>query len=94
MGALRVVLGDQLSGGIAALADIDARRDVVVLAEVRNECTYVKHHKQKIVLVLAAMRHFAAALRERGIRIDYVTLDDPANTHTSAWRSGARGGAA
>jgi deoxyribodipyrimidine photolyase-related protein len=82
VGVLRVVLGDQLCDGIAALADIDAANDVVIMAEVRNECTYVKHHKQKIVLVLAAMRHFAAALRERGIRIDYVTLEDPANTHT------------
>jgi deoxyribodipyrimidine photolyase-related protein len=77
---LRVVLGDQLSAGIAALADLDAARDVVLLAEVRDECTYVKHHKQKIVLVLSAMRHFAAGLRARGVRVDYVTLDDPANT--------------
>jgi deoxyribodipyrimidine photolyase-related protein len=82
LGVLRVVLGDQLSAGIAALADLDRRRDVVLLAEVRDECTYVKHHKQKIVLVLSAMRHFAAALRSRGVSVDYVALDDPANTHS------------
>jgi deoxyribodipyrimidine photolyase-related protein len=82
LGVLRVVLGDQLSAGIAALTDLDKRRDVVLLAEVRDECTYVKHHKQKIVLVLSAMRHFAAALRSRGVTVDYVTLDDPANTHS------------
>ena len=52
------------------------------MAEVQDECTYVKHHKKKIVLVLSGMRHFAAALRERGVRVDYVTLDDPANTHS------------
>jgi deoxyribodipyrimidine photolyase-related protein len=79
---LRVVLGDQLSPAIAALADIDAERDVVLMAEVHAECTYVKHHKQKLVLVLAAMRHFAQALQARGVRVDYVRLDDPANTHT------------
>ncbi len=82
MGVLRLVLGDQLSFGIAALADLDARHDVVLLAEVRDECTYVKHHKQKIVLVLSAMRHFAAALRQRGVRVDYIALDDKANTHS------------
>jgi deoxyribodipyrimidine photolyase-related protein len=79
---LRVVLGDQLSRRIAALADLDPARDVVLLAEVRAECTYVRHHQQKIVLVLAAMRHFAASLRSRGIRVDYVKLDDPGNTQS------------
>jgi deoxyribodipyrimidine photolyase-related protein len=79
---LRVVLGDQLSTGIAALSDIDPPHDVVLMAEVMAECTYVPHHAQKIVLVLSAMRHFAAALRARGIRVDYMALDDPANTQT------------
>jgi deoxyribodipyrimidine photolyase-related protein len=80
--ALRVVLGDQLSPGIAALRDLDPARDVVLLAEVREECTYVRHHQQKIVLVLAAMRHFAAALRAQGVTVDYTRLDDPDNTHS------------
>jgi deoxyribodipyrimidine photolyase-related protein len=79
---LRIVLGDQLSDRIAALRDLDMAHDVVLLAEVREECTYVKHHKQKIVLVLSAMRHFAASLRQAGVRVAYVTLDDAANTHS------------
>jgi deoxyribodipyrimidine photolyase-related protein len=81
-GTLRIILGDQLSDSLPSLADIDPARDVVLMAEVQAECTYVKHHKKKIVLVLAAMRHFASALRERGLRVEYVTLDDPQNTHT------------
>jgi deoxyribodipyrimidine photolyase-related protein len=81
-GVLRVVLGDQLSDSLSSLTDLDAARDVVLMAEVRDECTYVKHHKQKIVLVLSAMRHFAARLRARGVRVDYVALDDAANTHS------------
>jgi adenylate kinase len=48
--------------------------------EVSAETTYVPHHKQKIVLILAAMRHFAAALAAEGIVVDYVRLNDPANT--------------
>ncbi len=81
-GVLRMVLGDQLSAGLASLADLDAASDVVLMAEVRDECTYVRHHVQKIVLVLSAMRHFAAELRAQGARVEYVTLDDPANTHS------------
>jgi len=80
MMTLRLVLGDQLTLDLASLADVDVSRDVVLMAEVAEEATYVRHHKQKIVFVLSAMRHFAAALRERGIRVDYVTLDDPANS--------------
>ncbi len=81
-GALRLVLGDQLSEGLSALEGLDVARDVVLMLEVREECTYVPHHPQKIVLILSAMRHFAAALRARGVTVDYVALDDPANTHS------------
>jgi deoxyribodipyrimidine photolyase-related protein len=80
MSVLRVVLGDQLSADISALADLDPATDVVLMMEVQAETTYVRHHKQKIVLVLSAMRHFAEELRARGITVDYVRLDDPDNT--------------
>jgi deoxyribodipyrimidine photolyase-related protein len=79
MTTLRVVLGDQLTRSVAALEDLSAG-DVVLMAEVAEETTYVPHHRQKIVLVLSAMRHFADALRAEGIAVDYVRLDDPANT--------------
>jgi deoxyribodipyrimidine photolyase-related protein len=81
LSALRVILGDQLSRDIAALAGL-AAGDVVLMAEVMGECTYVPHHPQKIVLVLSAMRHFAAALAARGAKLRYVRLDDPENTQT------------
>jgi deoxyribodipyrimidine photolyase-related protein len=77
---LRLVLGDQLSPRITALDGLDAAEDVVLMAEVRAECTYVRHHAKKLVLVLSAMRHFARALQSRGVRVDYVRLDDPDNT--------------
>jgi deoxyribodipyrimidine photolyase-related protein len=50
------------------------------MMEVAAETTYVRHHKQKIVLVLSAMRHFAELLRRRGITVDYVELDAAENT--------------
>ena len=79
---LRMVLGDQCSAGLSALSDLDPATDTVLMAEVMAECTYVRHHQKKIVLVLSAMRHFAQALRARGVQVEYVTLDDPANTHS------------
>lgn len=76
---LRIVLGDQLSRGVAALRDLDPDRDTVLLAEVMGEATYVPHHPKKIAFLFSAMRHFAAALAAEGVRVRYVRLDDPAN---------------
>ncbi|WP_245528555.1 cryptochrome/photolyase family protein [Brevundimonas subvibrioides] len=83
-GVLRLVLGDQLSDGLSALTDLDPARDVVLMAEVRDEATYVGHHKQKIALIFAAMRAFALRLEARDIVVRYVRIDDPDNTHSIA----------
>ncbi len=82
MPTLVPVLGDQCSHRLASLTASDPADTVVLMMEVGNECSYVLHHKQKIVLILSAMRHFAAELRTLGWTVDYVTLDDPANTGT------------
>ncbi len=78
---LRLVLGDQLSGNLPALCDC-APGDVVLMAEVMDECSYVPHHTKKIVLILSGMRHFADSLRARGMTVDYVRLDAEGNTHS------------
>jgi deoxyribodipyrimidine photolyase-related protein len=49
------------------------------MMEVWDEATYVKHHKQKIVLIFAAMRHFADDCAPKAGR-SITWLDDPANT--------------
>jgi len=79
---LRLVLGDQLHRRVAALTDLDPEHDVVLIAEVRAEATYVRHHKQKIAFLFSAMRHFAAELQAEGIAVDYVRLDAACNTGT------------
>ena len=84
MKTLRLILGDQLSDSVSALADLDVAGDVVLLAEVRDEATYVKHHKQKIALVFAAMRQFGIRLAARGATVRYVRIDDPANAGSIA----------
>lgn len=80
MTTLRLVLGDQLSHCIAALQGIDTHNDVVLLCEVMEEATYVAHHPKKIAFLFSAMRHFAAELAARGVRVRYVELDTPDNT--------------
>ena len=74
------ILGDQLSPDISSLADRRPEDTVVLMMEVVEETTYVRHHKAKIALILSAMRHFAEELREAGWTVDYVRLDDPENT--------------
>ncbi len=76
------MLGDQLNRRVSSLVDLDPERDVVLLVEVRDEASYVRHHKQKIAFLFSAMRHFATELEAEGIAVDYVRLDAPDNTGT------------
>lgn len=79
MKTLVPVLGDQLSLSLSSLRDADRAETVVLMMEVAEETTYVRHHKQKIAYILSAMRHHAAALARAGWTVDYVRLDDPDN---------------
>ena len=78
--SLIVILGDQLSKNISSLRRADKTRDVVLMAEVMAEATYVRHHKKKFALVFSAMRHFAEELSNSGWNVDYVKLGDIGNT--------------
>jgi deoxyribodipyrimidine photolyase-related protein len=79
---LVLVLGDQLSDALSALAAADKSSDVVVMAEVMEEGSYVPHHPKKIALILAAMRKFAARLRADGWHVAYAELDDADNAQS------------
>lgn len=76
------VLGDQLSLSISSLQDADPARDLVLMCEVTEEATYVRHHKKKITLIFSAMRHFAEDLRDGGFDVRYVRLDDDGNSNS------------
>jgi len=94
---LVLILGDQLTPDIAALRAADKARDTVVMAEVLAEAQAVPHHPQKIAMIFAAMRHFAAALRADGWNVAYTRLDDPDNAGSipaELLRHAARTGAA
>ncbi len=79
MTTLRLVLGDQLSHDISSLQDADKQRDIILMCEVWDEATYVKHHQKKIAFLFSAMRHFAAELDKKGYRVHYTKLDDKQN---------------
>ncbi|GAA4041651.1 cryptochrome/photolyase family protein [Parerythrobacter jejuensis] len=74
------ILGDQLTRDLASLRGRTKEDTVILMMEVWDEATYVKHHKQKIALIFSAMRHFAAELEDAGWTVDYVTLTDSDNS--------------
>jgi deoxyribodipyrimidine photolyase-related protein len=80
--SLVLIVGDQLSVNLSSLRQADKASDVVFMAEVWPEASNVRHHQKKVVLVFSAMRHFAEELRNRGWKVDYVKLDDLANTQS------------
>jgi deoxyribodipyrimidine photolyase-related protein len=73
------VLGDQLTPTLSSLAGADPARDILLLAELHDEATYVRHHKKKIAFIFSAMRHFAEELRAAGWSVDYVKLGSADN---------------
>ncbi|MEX5561806.1 cryptochrome/photolyase family protein [Pseudophaeobacter sp. 1A16562] len=84
MAKLILILGDQLSLSLSALQVADKDTDIIVMAEVAEEGTYVRHHPKKIALILAAMRKFAEQLRAEGWTVAYTRLDDAGNTGSIA----------
>ncbi len=77
---LHIVAGDQLDVDAPALEGLDRNQDAVLMMEVEDESTHVPSHRQRTVLFLSAMRHFALDLVQRGYRVRYVRMDDPHNT--------------
>jgi deoxyribodipyrimidine photolyase-related protein len=90
------VLGDQLSHELASLRGADRATSLVLMAEVIEEARYVRHHRQKLVLVFAAMRHFARELEEAGWQVRYHRLEDADNPGSleAAILAAARGASA
>ena len=76
---LVLVLGDQLNVDASAFDGFDPKRDAVWMAEVMEESTHVWSSKPRTAMFLAAMRHFALALRRLGRPLHYRWLDDPDN---------------
>lgn len=74
--SLILILGDQLSRTLKPLMTGIKSSDVVLMVEVAEETTYVRHHKKKIAFLFSAMRHFAQLLNDDGWDVDYVKFND------------------
>ena len=79
---LILILGDQLSPHLSSLA---AAPDApVLMAELPDEASYVRHHQQKITLIFSAMRHFANALDAQGRKVTYIHYGSEARLNSFA----------
>jgi len=74
---LIVVLGDQLDPESAAFDDIDAKQDLIWMAESADEASQVWSVKPRIAMFFAAMRQFAQGLESCGYRLCYRRIDAP-----------------
>jgi deoxyribodipyrimidine photolyase-related protein len=72
---LVLILGDQLDRESSALDGFDAKQDRVLMIECVEESTHVWSHKTRTALFLSAMRHFAAYLQSKKMRLEYRSLD-------------------
>ncbi|MCP9927000.1 cryptochrome/photolyase family protein [Cyanobium sp. CH-040] len=70
------VLGDQLSAAQAALAAAEPASPRVLLLESTSSARARRCHRQKLVLVWSAMRHFAAELAVAGWTVDHRQVEN------------------
>lgn len=73
---LNLILGDQLDAESLLFDDFDHKHDRLWMAEVTAESTEYLSSKQRTVLFLSAMRHFAEKLKSDNYSLIYWTLSD------------------
>jgi len=78
MKKLRLILGDQLNINHSWFAS-DNGNTVYLMAEMRQETDYVRHHIQKVVAFFVSMRHFADVLESRNFAVDYLKISNKHN---------------
>ena len=78
MKTLRLILGDQLNSQHSWFKNSD-ENIVYLMAEMRQETDYVKHHIQKVVAFFLSMRNFAIDLKSKNHQIDYYHIFNKEN---------------
>ncbi|WP_227396217.1 cryptochrome/photolyase family protein [Jeotgalibacillus aurantiacus] len=73
--ATRWIFGSQLNHQLPIVKDADQDKDVFLFVEAHSRSTWQSYHKQKLVLIFSAMRHFAEELKEKGYTVDYREAD-------------------
>lgn len=75
---LRLILGDQLNSQHSWFGEKD-ENTIYLMAEMRQETDYVKHHIQKIVAFFLSMRNFANELLAENHSVIYFKISDKNN---------------
>ncbi len=75
---LRLILGDQLNAQHSWYKKKDSST-LYVIAELRQETDYVKHHIQKAAAFFSAMEQFSIALKKVGHHVLHLTLNETVN---------------
>ena len=78
MKTLRLLLGDQLNSEHSWFDEVNPNV-MYVMAEMRQETDYVKHHIQKVVAFFLSMRNFASHLKSKNHQVVYFEIDDANN---------------
>ena len=72
---VRLILGDQLNSEHSWFQQVDDNV-LFLIAELKQENTYVTHHIQKVCAFFSAMAQFAREKQSEGHHVLYLTLDD------------------
>lgn len=73
---LILIFGDQLNYSSSVFDGFDKEKDMIRMAEVEEEITYLWTHKLKIAFFLSAMRHFRDYLVSKNLPLKYHALTD------------------
>ncbi|WP_413162494.1 cryptochrome/photolyase family protein [Capilliphycus salinus ALCB114379] len=80
------ILGDQLWSQQAALQSCQSHRDTPIILIESLEFVRVRpYHRQKLVLVWSAMRHFADELRDAGWSVTYIITAESVEVPLKKW---------
>ncbi len=74
MRTLAIILGDQLDPESTFLKNLDPAQDELWMAELQRESTDIGSHKARVVMFLAAMRHFSRSIQAKGWTMHYHEL--------------------
>ena len=75
---LRLILGDQLNSNHSWFDKVD-KNTLYLMAEMRQETDYVKHHIQKVVAFFLSMQNFSQTLKSNGHQVNYFAINDENN---------------
>jgi deoxyribodipyrimidine photolyase-related protein len=78
MKTLRLILGDQLNHNHSWFQKTD-ENVIYLMAEMRQETDYVKHHIQKVVAFFLSMRSFVLHLKSNNHQVIYFEIDQANN---------------